>query len=229
MLAWNNHHFTGRAPTSPLTRILVVDDHSVVREGLALALEREDGMRVVGYAATGEEAVLAARRLRPDVIIMDLVMPVTNGIDATRQIIRELPHTHVIALSGCHTPEHVYRALRAGAQGYVLKTAAGGELLLAVKAVIAGSHYVSPAITVLFVDGALRTSIPQCPFDVLSSRERAVLRGIVAGSTSTDIALKLSLSRKTVDTYRSRIMTKLGVPNRSSLIRFALDFELPIV
>jgi DNA-binding NarL/FixJ family response regulator len=210
-------------------RILVVDDHSVVRDGLALVLDREDGMKVIGWAATGEEAVIAARRLKPDVIIMDLVLPGLNGIDATQQIIRELPRTHVIALSACHTPEHVYRALRAGAHGYVLKTAASSELILAVNAVTAGKQYVSPGITALFVEGVLRSSIPESPFDLLSVREREVLRGIVAGSTSCDIALQLSLSRKTVDTYRGRIMTKLGVANRSKLIRFALEFELPTV
>lgn len=209
-------------------RLLVVDDHSVVRDGLALALDREADLQVVGSVGTGEDAVLAARRLRPDMIIMDLVLPYLNGIDATRQILADFPNTRIIALSGCHALEHVYRSLRAGARGFVLKTAPSNELLLAVKAVTAGNLYVSPAITGLFVNGVLRTSVPDSPFDLLSSRERAVLRGIVAGSTSTDIATALSLSRKTIDTYRGRIMTKLGVPNRSKLIRFALDFDLPI-
>jgi DNA-binding NarL/FixJ family response regulator len=229
LLAWCNNESMSRAQTVPLTRILVVDDHSVVRDGLAVILDREEGIRVVGCAATGEEAVGAAQRLRPEVVIMDLVLPALNGIDATRQIIHELPRTHVIALSACHTPEHVYRALRAGADGYVLKSAASAELLLAINAVIAGNLYVSPAITALFVKGVLSTSIPPSPFDLLSAREREVLRGIVAGSTSSDIALHLSLSRKTVDTYRGRIMTKLGVANRSRLIQFALEFELPSV
>jgi two-component system response regulator NreC len=221
------HSMMSPSQTAPVIRILVVDDHSVVRDGLSFTIEREDGMKVVGCAATGEEAVVAAQRLRPDVIVMDLVLPSLNGIDATRQILRELPHTHIIALSACHTPEHVYRALRAGAHGYVLKTAASSELILAINTVTAGDQFVTPAITALFVEGVLRTSIPKSPFDLLSAREREVLRGIVAGSTSADIALDLSLSRKTIDTYRGRIMTKLGVANRSGLIRFALDFELP--
>jgi DNA-binding NarL/FixJ family response regulator len=105
-----------RPPTAPPIRILVVDDHSVVRDGLAVILDREHGMKVVGVAATGEEAVDAARRLKPTVVVMDLVLPVLNGIDAMRQIIQSLPRTHVIALSACHTLEHVYRALRAGAR-----------------------------------------------------------------------------------------------------------------
>jgi DNA-binding NarL/FixJ family response regulator len=209
-------------------RLLVVDDHSIVRWGLGILLESEE-MKVVGTAATGEEAVLATQRLRPDVIIMDLMLPTLNGLDATRRILREFPRTRVIALSACHSPEHVHRALRAGARGYVLKTAACADLLCAVTAVAAGNQYVSPGITALFVDGVLNTTIPRSPFESLSTRESEVLRRIVAGSSSSDIALQLSLSRKTIDTYRSRIMVKLGVANRSALIRFAAEYELPDV
>jgi DNA-binding NarL/FixJ family response regulator len=213
--------------TVPLIRILVVDDHSVVRDGLASILDREDGMRVVGCAATGEEAVGAAQRLKPEIVVMDLVLPELNGIDATRLIIQALPRTHVIAYSACHGSEHVNRALRAGAHGYVLKSAVVAELPLAINAAIAGNQFVSPAIMAQMAKGVLGTDIPRSPFDLLSAREREVLRGIVTGSTSSDIGLHLSLSRKTVDTYRGRIMTKLGVANRSNLIRFALEFELP--
>jgi DNA-binding NarL/FixJ family response regulator len=211
----------------PPVRILVVDDHDIVRQGLAALLERDDGVKIVGSVGTGEEAVIAARRLRPDVIIMDLVLPGLNGIDATSRIMSELPRTRVIALSASHTSEHVYRALRAGAFGYLLKTAAYAELPGAVKAVAAGERYVSPAIAAQFVDGVLNTSIPNSPFDRLSARERDILRRIIAGSTSSDIAQSLSLSRKTVDTYRGRMMTKLGVANRSELIHLALDYLLP--
>jgi DNA-binding NarL/FixJ family response regulator len=121
----------------------------------------------------------------------------------------------------------VNRALRAGAHGYVLKSAVVAELPLAINAAIAGNQFVSPAIMAQMAKGVLGTDIPRSPFDLLSAREREVLRGIVTGSTSSDIGLHLSLSRKTVDTYRGRIMTKLGVANRSNLIRFALEFELP--
>jgi DNA-binding NarL/FixJ family response regulator len=209
--------------------VLVVDDHSIVRDGLALLLERETGLKVVGSAATGEEAVQAARHLAPDIVIMDLVLPSLNGIDATQRIVDEAPRTHVIILSGSRTPEHVYRALRAGARGYVLKTAVGAELLHAIREVAAGRQFVSPAIEGVPADGMESGGIPKSPFESLSARERDVLRRIVAGSTSADIAKQLSLSRKTVDTYRARIMLKLGVANRSALIRFALDYELPTV
>jgi DNA-binding NarL/FixJ family response regulator len=216
-----------RESTLLTTRILVADDHSIVRDGLAVLLEREPGMQVVGLASTGEEAILAARRLRPDLIIMDLMLPSLNGIEATQCIIAEFPQIRIIALSACHTREHVGRALRAGARGFVVKTEAGAELLRAVHAVSAGNQYVSPAITALFVDDLLSGAVPQSPFERLSIREREVVRRIVAGATSSDIAAHLSLSRKTVDTYRGRIMVKLGVANRSALIRFALEYELP--
>ena len=211
----------------PPTRILIVDDHNLVRDGLAVLIEREPGMRVVGFAGSGEEAVSVTQRLRPDVIIMDLVLPDLNGIEATRRIVAEFPQTRVIVLSACHTSEQVGRALRAGALGFVQKTEAAKELLRAVQMVTGGKQYVSPAITALFVDGALSMPIPKSPFECLSSREREVVKLIVGGSTSSDIAERLSLSRKTIDTYRGRIMLKLGVANRSALIRFALQYELP--
>lgn len=214
---------------APLARILIVDDHSVVRDGLAVLIERAPGMKVVGFAASGEEAVLVTQRLRPDLIIMDLMLPTLNGIDATQRIISEFPRTRIIALSACHTPEQVSRALRAGALGFVLKTEAATELLRAVQIVATGKKYISPAIKALFVDGALSMPILKSPFERLSSREREVVQLIVAGYTSSDIALHLSLSRKTVDTYRGRIMVKLGVANRAALIRFALEYELPLV
>jgi two-component system, NarL family, response regulator NreC len=211
----------------PLIRILVVDDHSVVRDGLTVLIERVDGMTIIGSVATGEEAVLTARRLLPHVIIMDLVLPILNGIDATRHIIRDLPLTRIVVLSACHAAQHVYRALQAGASGYVLKADAGTELITAIEAVVAGGQYISPAIAASFTDGALPTSIPESPFDRLSTRERAVLQHIVSGETSADIAQHLSLSRKTVDTYRCRMMVKLKVRNRSELIRRAMEYELP--
>jgi len=184
-------------------------------------------MKVVGSAGTGEEAVLAARRLRPDLIVMDLVLPDLNGIDATRRILGEFPLMRIIVLSACHTPEHVCRALRAGALGYVVKAASGAELIRAVKAVSGGHKFVSPTITPLFPDGVLDISLAKSSFERLSKREREVLRRIVAGLSSADIAQQLGLSPKTVDTYRGRLMVKLGVSNRSALIRLVIEHELP--
>jgi DNA-binding NarL/FixJ family response regulator len=207
-------------------RIVVVDDHHIVREGLMALLDQQDGMTVVGSAATGRAAISAAERLKPDVIIMDLVLPDLNGIDATQKILSTQPLTHVIALSACHTTEHVCRALRAGARGYVVKDAKGAELVQAVRAVSAGKQYLSQQIPPLPTDGLLNGRPTKTPIERLSAREREVLHRLVGGATSVNIAQELSLSRKTVDTYRGRLMVKLGVPNRTALIRFAIENEL---
>jgi len=208
------------------TKILLVDDHDIVREGLMALLSRAVGMTVVGSAVTGEEAVLAARRLSPDVIVMDLVLPGLNGLEATRRILSEWPLTHIIALSGCHTSEHVHRALRAGARGYVTKTSAGSDLVAAVKAVIAGDRYISAGIMPVTVEALGNRSASTRSREHLSEREHAVLRLLVAGLSSTQIARQLSISPKSVDTYRHRLMVKLGVANRAELIRLAVEYEL---
>jgi len=210
----------------PPARILIVDDHGIVRDGIRVLLHHRDGLEVVGLAATGEQAVLAAKRLKPDVIIMDLVLPALNGIDATQRILCALPKTKIIVLSACSTSEHIYRALRAGALGYVLKDAPACDLVCAVKAVLTGKQYLSPSITPVFINDRESESVTQSPLERLSAREREVLHRTVEGYSSTQIALQLSLSRKTVDTYRSRLMQKLGVSDRSTLIRFAIQHAM---
>ena len=212
-------------PRPPL-RIIVVDDHGIVREGLMALLDREEGMQVVGSAASGRAAILAAERLQPDVIIMDLVMPDLNGIDATRRILSTNPLTSIIALSASHTSEHVSRALRAGARGYVVKDAKGAELVEAVRTVSAGKRYLSRRVSPGPTEDALVERPTKTPMESLSARERDVMLRIVEGRTSLDIAKELSLSRKTVDTYRARLMVKLGVSNRTALIRFAIANDL---
>lgn len=206
-------------------RIVVVDDHGIVREGLMALLNRQEGMTVVGSAATGKGAIQAAEKLRPDIIIMDLVLPDVNGIDATQRILATNPATQIIALSASHTTEHVCRALRAGARGYVVKDARGAELVEAVKTVASGKQYLSQRVA-LPPEGLRDGRLAKTPIERLSSREREVLHRIVEGSTSVAIAKQLSLSRKTVDTYRARLMVKLGVSNRTALIRFAIENEL---
>ena len=211
---------------TPLRRILVVDDHRIVCEGLTLLLERHPCNKVVGTAATGTAAVEAAQRLRPDIVTMDLSLPDMNGIDATEHILRILPLARVIILSASHTSEHVYRATRAGALGYVIKDAAATELVEAVTRVMTGGRYLSPACAGLDVDNAANAIPPQSPIESLSAREREVLHRVCAGSSSAEIARQLSLSPKTIDTYRGRLMTKLGVGNRTALIRFAIEHSL---
>ncbi len=189
-------------------------------------LDKQDGMKVVGSAATGKAAILAAERLKPDIIIMDLALPDLNGIDATERILSMHPMTCVIALSASHTSEHVSRALRAGARGYVVKDAKGAELVEAVRTVSAGRQYLSRHAS-LGPASAPSTGRPaKTPMERLSARERDVMHRIVEGRTSLAIAKELSLSRKTVDTYRARLMVKLGVTNRTALIRFAIANDL---
>ena len=159
-------------------------------------------------------------------IIMDLVLPLLSGIDATERILANRPQSSIIALSACHTPEHVHRAFRVGARGYVAKSAVGAELLHAVRIVVGGGTYVSPGIFAPGTEEQFVDAGPKSPYEQLSRREREVLRCVVAGSTSAEIAHRLSLSAKTVDTYRGRLMVKLGVHNRSQLIRFAIESEL---
>jgi len=214
------------AGSLPPIKILVVDDHGIVREALAILIERQNGMTVVGSVANGADAVSAALSLKPDLILMDLVLRDMNGLDATRRILTLRPMSRIIVLSACRTTEHVYRALRAGARGYVVKDALGAELLKAISTVMSGERFLSPGITPLFVDHLLSGALTKSPMESLSARERQVLQRIVAGASSADIAAHLSLSRKTVDTYRGLLMTKLGVANRSALIRLAVEHEL---
>ncbi len=211
---------------SPLRRILVVDDHRIVCEGLTLLLERDPFNKVVGTEATGTAAVEAAQRLCPDIVTMDLSLPDMNGIDVTEHILRILPIARIIILSASHTSEHVYRAMRAGAVGYVIKDSAATELVEAVARVMAGGRYLSPLCSGVDVDGRAIAIPAQSPIESLSAREREVLHRVCAGSSSAEIARQLSLSPKTIDTYRGRLMTKLGVGNRTALIRFAIEHSL---
>lgn len=198
--------------------ILIADDHAIVREGLSMILEASEEMIVVGEARDGREAVSLAEALRPDVVVMDIAMPELNGIDATRIILERVPGVRVVMLSMHNTSEHVFRAMQAGARAYLLKESAGAGLVAAVRAVIRGDSYLGEG-----VDSPAPQPSPQSPLESLSQREREVVQLVVAGKTSAEIALILSLSPKSVETYRSRLMTKLGVNNISSLVKFALQ------
>jgi DNA-binding NarL/FixJ family response regulator len=186
-------------------------------------------MSVVGYAGNGENAVACAKELNPDIVVMDLVLPSLNGLDATQRILLERPLTHIIALSGCHTTDHVHRALKSGARGYVTKISAGADLVLAIQCVLAGEIFVSSGILSIAADSSGAPRDPRGSFVHLSERERQVLRSLVKGSSSARIGRELSLSPKSIDTYRHRIMVKLGVSNRAELIRLALEHELTVL
>jgi two-component system response regulator NreC len=211
---------------SPSVTILVVDDHGVVRDGLTVLLQRHHQLQVVGAVGTGTVAVDAAVRLKPNVIVMDLVLPQLDSIDAMERILRRLPQTRVVILSACHSSEHILRALRAGASAYVSKEAAAEELVRAVNALILGDRYLSSHVTTMALDGLVNNCASQSPIERLSARERQVLHLTVGGSSSADIATKLSLSRKTVDTHRGRVMKKLHLSDRSQLIHFAIEHAL---
>jgi DNA-binding NarL/FixJ family response regulator len=203
-------------------RVLLVDDHAVLRDGLAALLEAQDGISVVAHAQNGREAVRKAAELKPDVAIMDIVMPDLDGIEATRLVQQSSPSTQVVILSMYSTSEHIFHALHAGAKGYLLKESAGAELVAAVRSVHAGRRYLSQKITEAVIVDYIREHEPSDPLGTLSSRERQILQLVAAGKSTADIAGTLFLSPKTVDTYRSRLMTKLDIDNIAGLVKFAI-------
>lgn len=206
--------------------VLIADDHAVVRDGLRLLLESQSDIRVVGEVADGRAAVDAALRLKPDVVIMDLAMPLLNGADATTQIIEKQDSAKIVMLSMHSTVEHVYRALQAGALGYLRKESAGSEVVDAVRAVHAGRRYLSQKITDSVVDDYIRKRTDDSPLESLSQREREILQLLVEGKPGIEIARLLHVSPKTVDTYRSRMMQKLGISDLPGLVKFALQHGL---
>lgn len=212
-----------------MIRVYLADDHAVVREGLRYLLDAQDDIMVVGDAGTGREAVAQVTGLAPDVVVMDVSMPDMNGIEATARILEVLPQTHVVILSMQGSVEHVYRALQAGAHGYLLKESAGKVLVEAVRSVHSGGRYLSTGITETLVDEYLhqRTMAAETsPLERLSRREREVLQLVVEGRSSIEIAEMLSLSPKTVDTYRSRLMQKLEIRDVPTLVKFAIQHGL---
>ena len=206
--------------------VMLADDHAVVRDGLRALLEGGNDLQVVGVAGNGREAVAEALRLRPDIVIMDIAMPELDGVEATRRIVERSPETRVLILSMYLSAEHIYRALQAGAQGYVLKESAGEEVVDAIRALRAGKRYLSHRITETVIDDYLREGANVSPLDSLSLRERDVLQLVVEGRTNVAIAQALSLSPKTVETYRARIMKKLKVRDTVELVKFSMRHGL---
>ncbi len=209
--------------------ILLVDDHAVVRDGLRLLLETQADFRVIGDAADGREAVRQVNQHCPDVVILDIAMPDLNGIEAMRQMRRVCPATQVIILSMHASTSYILQALQAGASGYLLKAAAGSEVINAVRVVQSGQHYLSQKIVDNVIGNYL--SKPEAvetpsPLARLSSREREILQLVVEGKSSAEIAQILSISPNTVDTYRSRLMQKLGINDLPSLVKFAIQHGL---
>ncbi len=207
-------------------RVLIVDDHAILRQALRQLLELEGEVEVIGDAENGREAIAAAEKLLPDVVLMDMVMPGLNGLEATRQIRKRFPKTRVLILTGYMEDEQILSALRAGASGYVVKRSDTAELLLGIQAVHRGNTYFSSAIS----DGdAINQFLWQAKkedgkagYDLLTSREREVLQLIAEGYSNQRIAQELFISVKTVEAHKAHIMSKLRANNRTDLIRYAL-------
>jgi two-component system response regulator NreC len=201
-------------------RVLLADDHALVRKGFHMILAAESDMEVVGEAANGRDAVDLATKLRPDVIVMDVAMPELNGIEATRRLAESAPQTRVLGLSMHKDSAYVREILRAGAKGYLLKDAFDRDLVAAVRAVAAGEGYLSPAVSEAVLSD-YRKHVTD-PLDLLTSREREVLQMLAEGKTNKDIASTLNLSVYTVDAHRGHIMEKLNLHSIGELVRFAL-------
>jgi two-component system, NarL family, response regulator NreC len=203
-------------------RVLLADDHRVLREGLRVLLDDEEDISVIGEAGTGEEAICVALQTRPDIVIMDLGMPDMSGLDAIREIRRQDPQIRTVVLSMHSGREVVMQAIKAGCDGYVPKSSAHVNLLRAIRVVHSGQRYLHPMAATAVVDELTNRQANAGLLSVLSDREKEVLRLTAMGFTSREIGQKLVLSPKTVDTYRQRAMDKLNLEHRSDIIRFAL-------
>jgi DNA-binding NarL/FixJ family response regulator len=206
-------------------RIIIADDHTIVRHGLTKLLQQEKDVEVIAQAQNGHATLELARELSPDVIVMDVGMPDLNGIDATQQILHENPNIKVLALSMHAGKKFVVAMLKAGASGYLLKDCALEELTTALQTIISGRIYLSPAITDIVVDSYVRQpgEAEQSAFSVLSQREREVLQLMAEGNTTKQIALRLHISPKTVEGHRLRLMSKLNIDNIAQLTKYAIQ------
>ena len=206
------------------TRVLLVDDHELMRQGLRSILEGEEGVEVVGEAVSGREAVELARSLRPDVVVMDVAMKDLNGIEATRQIRAECPAVQVVALSSHSDPRYVAAILEAGARGYVLKADAYDDLRKALHAAHHGKSYLSPDVTAAVIDASRRgsRSAAGSPLALIAPREREVLQLLAEGLSSPEIGRRLHLATSTIETHRRNLMSKLGLHSVAELTKFAI-------
>ncbi len=207
-------------------RVLVADDHAIIREGLRVMLGNQPDMEVVAVATNGREAIRLVDEHDLDVTVMDVSMPELNGIEAIQQIMPRHPQLEVVVLSIHDTKPYVFRALKAGARGYLIKETAGLEVVDAVRAVHRGERYLSQRIADLLTEPSFRkldSLMEDGPLEALSPREREILQLVAEGKTSQEIAERLSISSKTVDTYRSRLMQKIRVDDLAGLVKFAIQ------
>ncbi|NQU96356.1 MAG: response regulator transcription factor [Chloroflexi bacterium] len=206
-------------------RVLIADDHTLVRDGIRALLALASDIEVVGEAANGKEAVEKARELAPDVVLMDLAMPVVTGLEATRRICRESPGTKVLALTQYDDSEYVIPVVEAGARGFVTKMSAFSELTAAIQAVYRGESYLSPSAAAVLVEERQQRAdlgVGNDPYRQLTDREREILKLVVEGHTAREIAEILVVSPKTVEWHKSNLMSKLNIHNMADLVRFAI-------
>jgi DNA-binding NarL/FixJ family response regulator len=203
--------------------VLLADDHAVLREGLRRLLESHQGIRVVGIAADGLEAIGLAQRLQPHVVVMDISMPKLNGIEATRSILQRAPHAGIVMLSMHSSPDVIHQALSAGARGFLLKESASDEVIAAIRAVAAGGRYFSHGVSIANLDTKCAARSATAPtLEDLTRAEREILRLVANGNSNAEAARALGLSPRTVETYRSRMMEKLGLNDLPALVKFAI-------
>jgi len=207
-------------------RVLIADDHAIFRQGLRAILEGEEDVTVIGEAGNGRDAAAMALELEPDLVIMDIAMPLLNGVEATRQIVKARPGIKVLALSMHHDEKYVFQVLKAGASGYVVKEAAASELLTAIRSVNSGNPFFSPAISRRIMDSYLKDEDekkPRAGTGKLTERENEVLQLIAEGYTNNEIAKFMNISVKTVETHRAHIMGKLDIHDLAGLIKYAIN------
>ena len=203
-------------------KILVVDDHAVMRDGIRALLGLQDDIEIVGEASEGKEAIEKAQELRPDVVVMDIAMPSMDGLEATRRILRKNPGIKVLVLTQYDNREYILSSIKAGASGYVPKRALGSELISAIRAVCRGDSFLYPSAAKALVEHFRQQAEETEPYDRLTAREREVLKLIAEGHTSREIAGMLFISLKTVLGHRAKIMEKLDIHNRTELIKYAM-------
>jgi two-component system response regulator NreC len=206
-------------------KVLIVDDHAIVRHGLIRSIQQQEDMEVVGQAGDGRAAVELARKLTPNVVLMDVSMPYLNGIEATREILRECPGTRVVALSMHSAKRYVREMFRAGASGYLLKDCEFDELVQTIRLIAEGQTYISPSISRIVVENYLHKAPEEKDnaFAVLTQREREVLQLMAEGNSTKQIAMRLFISPKTVEAHRLRIMNKLDIDNVALLTKYAIQ------
>ncbi|MCG6919012.1 MAG: response regulator transcription factor [Deltaproteobacteria bacterium] len=207
-------------------RIVIAEDHTILREGLRALLSSQESLEVVGEAGDGREAIRQVEELTPDLILMDLSMPKMNGVEAIREIKRRVPETRILALTVHKAEEFILEVLQSGADGYLPKDASSNELMMAIRSILMGKRYLSPSVSNVVIEGYLesrRTSESITPWDKLTKREREILKLIAEGHKNKDIAEYLCISVKTVEKHRANLMKKLDLHSAAALTAYAME------